>query len=223
MNYFKDRKEAGQKLAEILKEKIKDGWFCFAIPNGGVIVGKEIAKKLKIPLRLMVVRKVLYPFTSEAGFGAIDPEGNVVLEEIPYSQEIIKNQIEKARKSVEERLKKFKKWADYKNLSGKKIILTDDGLASGYTMLTAVKFLKRKKSKKIIVAVPCASVGAVNLIKPEVDELISLYIKKELPFAVADFYENWYDVSDEEVIRMLNTKNKISKIQTKNRNQDVKN
>jgi len=203
MNYFKDRKEAGRKLAEILKEKIKKNWLCFAIPNGGVIIGAEISKELKIPLRLMVVRKVLYPFTTEAGFGAIDPKGEVVLEETPYEKEIIEKQIEKARKSVEERLEKFKKWADYKNISGKKIILTDDGLASGYTMLSAVKFLKRKMVKKIIVAVPCASIGAVNLIKPEVDEFFSIYIKKELPFAVADFYKNWYDLPDEKVIKIL--------------------
>lgn len=203
MERFKDRKEAGQKLGEILKKEIKKDWLCFAIPNGGVIIGKEIVKKLKVPLRLMVVRKVLYPFTTEAGFGAVDSEGNVVLEETPYEKEIIDKQIEKARKSVLKRLEKFKEFANYKNLSGKKIILTDDGLASGYTMLAGVKFLKRKNVKKIIVAVPCASIGAVNLIKPEVDELISIYIKKELPFAVADFYENWYDVTDEELLNIL--------------------
>lgn len=205
MERFKDRIEAGQKLAEILKEKIKNNFLCFAIPNGGAIIGREIAKELKIPLRLMVVRKVLYPFTTEAGFGAVDPEEKVVLEEIPYEEKIIKNQIEKAKESVKERLKKFKKWTDYKNLEGKNIILTDDGLASGYTMFAGVKFLKRKKVKKIIVAVPCASIEAINLIKPEVDELISIYIKKELPFAVADFYQNWYDVTDKEVLEILKT------------------
>jgi len=206
MKTFKDRQEAGQKLAEILKERIKENknLICFAIPNGGVIIGAEIAKKLEISLRLMVVRKVLYPFTTEAGFGAIDPGGDYVLEETPYEEEIVEKQIEKARESVEKRLEKFKKWAKYDDLSGKKIILTDDGLASGYTMLAAVKFLKRKNVKKIIVAVPCASVGAANLIKPEVDELISIFVKKELRFAVADFYQNWYDVEDEEVINILN-------------------
>lgn len=204
MNYFKDRIEAGQKLAEIWKEKIKEkNWLCFAIPNGGVIIGAEISKKLKIPLRLMITRKILYPFTTEAGFGAVDPEGEVVLEETSYSKEIIENQIEKARKSVLERLAKFKKWAKYDDLEDKKIILTDDGIAAGFTMLSAVKFLKRKKVKKIIVAVPCASIGAIDLIEKEKIEIISLNIKKELPFAVADFYQNWYDVEDEEVLSIL--------------------
>jgi predicted phosphoribosyltransferase len=206
MKKFKDRQEAGKRLAEILKEKIKENknLICFAIPNGGVIIGAEIAKKLNIPLRLMVVRKILYPFTTEAGFGAVDPDGNYVLEETPYGKEIIERQIKKAKESVEKRLEKFKKWAKYDDLLGKKIILTDDGLASGYTMLAGVKFLKRKNVKKIIVAVPCASTGAVNLIKPEVDELISIFVKKDLPFAVADFYQNWYDVEDEEVINIFN-------------------
>jgi predicted phosphoribosyltransferase len=206
MKKFKDRQEAGKRLAEILKEKIKENknLICFAIPNGGVIIGAEIAKKLNIPLRLMVVRKILYPFTTEAGFGAVDPDGNYVLEETPYGKEIIERQIKKAKESVEKRLEKFKKWAKYDDLLGKKIILTDDGLASGYTMLAGVKFLKRKNVKKIIVAVPCASTGAVNLIQPEVDELISIFVKKDLPFAVADFYQNWYDVEDEEVINIFN-------------------
>jgi len=206
MKKFKDRQEAGKRLAEILKEKIKENknLICFAIPNGGVIIGAEIAKKLNIPLRLMVVRKILYPFTTEAGFGAVDPNGNYVLEETPYGKEIIERQIKKAKESVEKRLEKFKKWAKYDDLLGKKIILTDDGLASGYTMLAGVKFLKRKNVKKIIVAVPCASIGAVNLIQPEVDELISIFVKKDLPFAVADFYQNWYDVEDEEVINIFN-------------------
>ncbi|MFN3301558.1 MAG: phosphoribosyltransferase [Patescibacteria group bacterium] len=203
MNYFKDRKEAGQKLAEVLKKKIKKDFICFAIPNGGVIVGKEIAEKLEIPLRLMIVRKILYPFTTEAGFGAIDPEGKIIFREVPYKREIIEKQIAKAKESVKERLEKFKKWANYEDLKNKKIILTDDGLASGYTMLSGIKFLKRKNVKKIIVAVPCASISAIDLIKPEVDELISIFIKKDLPFAVADFYQNWYDVSDEEVIKIL--------------------
>lgn len=205
MEIFKDRKETGQKLAEILKEKIKGnkGWLCFAIPNGGVIVGKEIAKELKIPLRVLITRKILYPFTTEAGFGAIDPDGKTVLEETPYEKGIIEKQIDKARKSVQERLENFKNWAKYKDLEDKEIILTDDGMAAGFTMLSAVKFLKRKKVKKIIVAVPCASIGAMDLIKKEKVEIISLAIKKELPFAVADFYENWYDVSDEEVLKIL--------------------
>ncbi len=203
MEYFKNREEAGQKLAEILKEKIEKDFVCFAIPNGGAIIGFEISKRLKIPLRLMITRKILYPFTTEAGFGAVDPEGKAVFESVPYEKEIIEKQIDKARKSVRKRLKKFKKWANYKDLKNKKIILTDDGLATGYTMLAGVRFLKRKEVKKIIVAVPCASLGAVDLIRPEVDELISIFVKKELPFAVADFYQNWYDVEDEEVIRIL--------------------
>jgi predicted phosphoribosyltransferase len=88
-------------------------------------------------------------------------------------------------------------------LRDKTIILVDDGLASGFTMLTAVRSIRKRKPKKIVVAVPTASLGALELIGHEADEIVCLNIRTESSFAVADAYENWYDLTDEEVLDIL--------------------
>ena len=89
------------------------------------------------------------------------------------------------------------------NLVGKIVILVDDGLASGYTMLVAVRSVKEKAPKKIVVAVPTASLGAIELLVPEVDEIVCPNIRSGESFAVAEAYENWYDLSDEEVLELI--------------------
>lgn len=207
---FKDRAEAGQKLAKELENYKGKDVIVFAIPNGGVPVGYEIAKKLGCPLDVLVVRKILYPWTTEAGFGALDPEGGVILEkdiltQLGLAKKVIDSQIKKARKQLEEKIKKFRKEKTYPELKGKNVILVDDGLATGYSMLLSVRFLKKKKPDKIIVAVPTASKGAYQMVSKEADETICLDIKAGFPFAVADAYQKWYDVPDEEVLKIIRT------------------
>ena len=92
------------------------------------------------------------------------------------------------------------------NLKDKIVILVDDGLASGFTMLAAARSVKDKAPKKVIVAVPTASSGAIELLAPEVDEIICLNIRSGSSFAVADAYENWHDLTDEEVLKILKEK-----------------
>lgn len=199
---FKDRLEAGRKLGQKLKELRLKNVVVVAIPSGGVPVGKEVAKVLNSPLDLVVVRKIQFPWTTEAGFGAVAADGTVYLgpaaEEFP--QEVIDIQTQKAKQEVKRRAEIFLKGRKKVKLEGKTAVLVDDGLAAGSTMFTAVQSLKKQKPAKIIVAVPTSSGSAVELIKPNVDELISLYIHPQnLPFAVASSYENWYDLSGEEV------------------------
>jgi len=205
---YKDRTEAGQKLAKEL-EKYKDkNVIVFAIPNGGVPVGFEIAKELECPLDVMIVRKILYPWTTEAGFGAVDPEGGVILEkgiltQLGITKRSIDAQVEKAKQQLEEKIKKFRKEITYPELTGKIVILVDDGLATGYSMLQSVRFLRKKKSEKIIVAIPTASQDAYEKIKKEADEIVCPDTRSGFPFAVADAYEEWYDVPDKEVLGYL--------------------
>lgn len=214
MAVFKDRIEAGQKLAKELENYKDKDVIVFAIPNGGVPVGFEIAKKLDCPLDVIIVRKILYPWTTEAGFGAVDPEGGVILEksiikQLVLSKKAIDTQIEKAKEQLEEKIKKFRKARltgkekTYPELTGKTAILVDDGLATGYSMLLSVKFLKKKKAEKIIVTVPTASQNAYEKIKKEADQIICPDVRSGFPFAVADAYEEWYDVPDEEVLEYL--------------------
>lgn len=208
MVIFKNRQEAGKKLAEKLaKYKGKDV-VVLAIPNGGVQVGAEIAKSLDTALDLMIVRKIQFPWDTESGFGACSVFGCVILNEemiksLGINTKEIENQKKKTMEKILERQKKYYGKRLFPDLVGKIVILTDDGLATGYTMICACREARLKKAKKIIVAVPCASSEAVLCLKPEADEIVSLNIKSAYPFAVADFYKNWYDVTDEEVMKIL--------------------
>ena len=208
MKIFKNREEAGKLLSYKLKKYQEDDSLVYAIPNGGVLVGKEIAKNLKIPLKLIIVRKIQFPWNTEAGFGACSPSGCLILnEEMIIDFGLSKNEIEEQKRKTQiilkERIKKYK-IKEEKSLEGKIVILTDDGLATGYTMIVACREIRKKFPKKLVVAVPCASREAYEKVGEECDEIISLNVKTGYPFAVADFYKNWYDVSDEEVLKFTN-------------------
>lgn len=204
---FKDRLETGKKLArEVARLKLVSP-IVLAIPCGGVPVGAEIAKKLKCPLNLIILRKLQIPQNPEAGFGAITSDGTVISnpEIAPFlglSEEEIDLIVKKTIAEIKRREKVF--GVVKSNLINKSVILVDDGLASGYTMLAAVRSIKKQKAKAIVVAVPTASGRAVQLIKSEIDKLICLYEHPaDLPFAVASSYKNWHDLEDKEVSEIL--------------------
>lgn len=203
---FKDRAQAGRKLAQELKKlKIKNP-VVLAVPSGGVPVGLQIAKTLKCPFDLVLVRKIQFPWTTEAGFGAVAPDGTSYLGPAAneLTKEMIKIQTKKALEEVRYRQKEFLKGREKVNVKNKTAILIDDGLATGSTMFAAIKSVKKEKPKKVIVATPTASGNAIQLIKPQVDKLIVLYIHpRHLPFAVASSYEKWHDLTDKEVKKYL--------------------
>lgn len=203
---YQDRAEAGKKLGQKLKKMNFKNAVVLAIPKGGVPVGKEVAQLLSCPFDLMIVRKIQFPWTTEAGFGAVAADGTIYLGPggRGLDEKTIKDQIQKAVKEVKRREKIFFKRRKSIDLKTKTAILIDDGLAVGSTMLTAVQSVKKKKPKKIIIAVPTASGNAVRLIKLHVDKLISLYVHPEnLPFAVASSYKKWHDLTDEEVLALI--------------------
>lgn len=203
---FKNRTEAGQLLGQEMKKLTLKNPVILAIPSGGVPVGVEVAKILKCPLGLIVVRKIQFPWTTEAGFGAIAADGTLYLGLAArgLSQEVIKIQTKKAFSEVEHREKEFKTAGKEIDVSGKTVILVDDGLAAGSTMLAAVRSIRKKNPAKIVVAVPTASGEAVSLLKKEADQVSILYTHPEnLPFAVASSYQRWHDLTDEEVKNYL--------------------
>ena len=206
---FRDRVEAGKLLAEKLREYSgKGNVILLAVPAGGVPVGYAVAKELAVPMDLAVVRKVQIPWNTEAGFGAVAWDDEIVLnaplvEQLGLTREEIEGSISKTRRIIQERLRKFRGDKPMPHLRDKVVLLVDDGLASGFTMLAAARSARKRTPEKIIVAVPTASMGAVELLAPEVDELVCLNMRSGLSFAVADAYESWYDLTDEEVIRIL--------------------
>jgi len=204
---FKDRSEAGNLLAEMLENYASSTTRVLAIPAGGVPVAYELSGNLGLAMDIVIVRKIQLPGNTEAGFGAMGPDGEVIFNEtfmrsLRLSRDEIARQVARTKRVIDSRNLTYRQDRPFPELNDNTVILVDDGLASGYTMSEAIRFVKRKLAKKVIAAIPTASESAIELVLPLVDELYCLNIRG-YPFAVADAYKEWYDVSDEEVIYYL--------------------
>ena len=209
LHVFRDRYHAGKLLADMLKRHIslKDS-VLVAIPAGGIPVGYEISRILDLPMDLVIVRKLQIPWDPEAGFGAISSDGEIVLNErlvdyLGLSEEVIEEVVRKTLRIIRDRLKKFRMFKPVMNVRDKTVILVDDGLASGYTMLAAIRSIKKKSPKRIVVAVPTASTAAVEFVSREVNKILCLNVRSSRIFAVADAYRKWRDLADDEVVEIL--------------------
>lgn len=209
IHVFKDRLHAGELLAEKLEEYAgKKSVYVLAIPAGGVQVAFIISKRLKLPLDLVVTRKIHIPWNKEAGFGAISWDGIMFLNEplvasLGLKREDIDRCVAEEKDVIKRRLKTFRVDKPFPDLKDKTAIIVDDGLASGFSMLTTVKAIERRKAKDIVIAIPTAPVSAIELVSPHVDKLLCLNIRSGPFFAVAEAYKVWYDLRDEDVIDVL--------------------
>lgn len=205
---FKDRTDAGQRLVPFLKPYASQGAIVLAIPSGGVPVGIEIATALSLPFDLIIVRKLPIPGNVEAGFGAVSLGGDVFLNEslvhaLGLNRSQIDTSLDTVRKQMGIRNRLFRQSRPPALVGGKAVILVDDGLASGYTMMASINSARRAEAKEIVVAVPTAPISSVQRIVPLVDMVVCLNIRQGSYFAVAEAYENWYDLSEEEVFQCL--------------------
>jgi putative phosphoribosyl transferase len=206
--FFRDRSAAGRRLGEKLAEKKSGNEVVFAVPRGGIPVAIEVAGKLDAPLDVIISRKITIPSNPEAGYGAVTEDGAIVLNEplvrqLGLSPQQIEEQAERVRSEITRRADFLRNKIEPSQVEGKNAILVDDGLASGFTMLAAVKSLQKRRAARTVVAVPVASSRAYDLVKPLVDDLVCLVIAHALPFAVASFYYRWYDLADDDVDRYL--------------------
>lgn len=204
---FRDREDAGKKIAENFPSDFTPD-LILAIPRGGLPVAYEVSLALKAPLDVLVSRKLQIPGNPEAGFGAVTFDGSMVFnEKIIQEAEITPEEIRGAVGYSEREAKRlmwyYRQDMPPLSLKNKMVVLTDDGLASGYTMLAAVFSAKRMKASKVFVIVPCASSDAIELIKTEADSVRTLYESDKALFAVADFYKYWWDLTDKEASKYL--------------------
>jgi len=206
---FEDRFHAGRVLAEMLREHVplKDS-ILLAVPAGGVPVGYEVSTRLSLQMDLIIVRKLQIPWDPEAGFGAISWDGELVLNEelvrrLELTQNTIQESAERAMESIRARIKGLRRDKPMPKIRGKVAILVDDGLASGYTMLAAARSVKKMEARRMVVAVPTASMSAIKLLSREVDLIICPNIRSSPIFAVADAYRSWRDLTDEDVLALL--------------------
>jgi len=202
---FASRREAGEKLASKLEEYKKEKAIVLAIPRGGVIIGSVIAKKLGLPLKVLITRKIGAPGNPELAIGAVGPDGLRIINWELVSQLGVENDY-LSQETEKESLKIEKKQAKFGQgkleIKNKTVILVDDGIATGSTVEVAVLWLKYNKVAKIILAVPVAPPEVIKKFKGLVDKLVIL--KTPYPFsAVGQFYRDFPQISDEEVIKLL--------------------
>lgn len=202
---FKDRKDAGEKLAKALKKYKGKGVLVLGIPKGGVEVGYEVAKFLDADFSMIVSRKLPFPGNPEFGFGAISEDGSKFIltgydQQLP--EELVADIVRKQELEIKRRIAVLRSGKPLPEIKDRIVMLVDDGIAMGSTMRAAVYLCKNKQAKKIIVAAPVSSVSTEKELSGIVDEVIILE-KPEFFSAVAQAYENWYDVPDSEAAAIL--------------------
>lgn len=206
---FADRADAGRQLAAKLADYIHRPVVVMAIPNGGVPAGAEIARALKADLDLVIVRKIPMPLNPESGFGAIADDGTMLVnDELARRAGLdgphVEREAERVRAEIRRRSLLYRGSRPLVSLQGKTVIIVDDGLASGVTIMAAVASVRRRYPREIAVAAPCASVSAMEQVVKVADEVVTCAIgDPDAPFVVADYYERWVDVRDAEVLRVL--------------------
>lgn len=208
MYVFEDRLHAGELLAKKLSEYKGTNAYVLGILAGGVPVGYMVAKRLDLAFDIAITRKIHIPWNKEAGFGAITWNGTTLLNQpladtLRLSKEEIDQCIAEEMEAIKKRQRMFRSDSSFPDIKGKTVILIDDGLASGFTMLATIKSIKQREPKELIVATPTASLDAIERIKPYADKIICLNIRTGPIFAVADAYKLWYDLEDEEVMDIL--------------------
>jgi predicted phosphoribosyltransferase len=169
---------------------------------------------LNINFDLIIVRKIPIPDNPETGFGAMTLDGDIFINQqliasLGLSPEQISKQIELVRNVLKKRKQFLQKKMLFHRIAGKSVILVDDGLASGYTMMASIDNVRNKGARKVIVAVPTAPLCALQMIESLADEVYCANIRQIPMFAVAQAYTHWHDLSTEEVTKMIDSKIKM--------------
>ena len=205
---FQDRQEAGQLLAEKIAELDFKNAVVYALPRGGVVLGLEVAKKISAPLDLVIARKIGHPQNPEYAICAITEDGQMTCNEEEKKSVDPRRLEESAKKEMEEAKRRrnlYLKGRPHILATGKKAIIVDDGIATGLTIIAAVKYLKKENPSKIIVAVPVAPKDAVLEMKRYADQVVALESPEKYLGAVGAYYRDFPQVSDQEVIAILMT------------------
>ncbi len=201
---FKDRIDAGTQLAEKLLEFKSQNGVVLAIPRGGLPLGAIVAKALNAPLDVVLTKKIGHPYNKEYAIGAVSLENIILSDAIGVTKGYIEEETARLRKKLKERHNQYYKNNEPQNIKDKTVIIVDDGIATGNTILVTIELVKMQNPNKIIVAIPVAPPLTVRKLEdfPEVDKVICL----ETPYdfhAVGQFYEEFNQVSNQEAIQFL--------------------
>ena len=213
MTVFKDRRDAGEKLADVLADLKDERCLVAAIPRGGVVVGYYVAERFDWPLEVVVPRKIGAPYQPELAVGAVAEDGTIYVEEevaraVGVGMDWIRDAAERELEEVKRRIKLYRGGAELPRLDEYIVIAIDDGVATGATMIATARFLKKLGSRRVIIAIPVAPPEVLPKLRAEADEVRCL--ETPIPFyAIGQFYMNFAQVSDVEVMDYLSRSRRL--------------
>ena len=206
MDILKDRVEAGKRLASAVKSVGKDA-IILGVPRGGVVVGFEVAQALCVPLDIIVTKKIGAPENPELAIGAVAEDGTYILDEdilrqIYVPKEYIAEEVERQKQEIQRRLIRYRGDVPYPNLKNREVVVIDDGVATGSTLKAALRLLRGKGAKTVVVAVPVGPPETIRELRKLADRVVVLFTPEPF-YAIGQFYVDFSQTSDKEVIELL--------------------
>ncbi len=207
MNLFRDRVDAGRRLGDALADFAGKNAIVLAIPRGGVVVGFEVARALILPLDVIIPRKIGAPDNPELAIGAMTEDGTLILDEslvryLRVPEDFIKEESERQKHEIERRLRLYRGEVAYPNLKNREVIIVDDGIATGSTMKAALASVRKRGAKTIVIAIPVGPPSTIKELKKEAERVVCLHTPESF-YAIGQFYEDFAQTTDEEVIKLL--------------------
>lgn len=207
MVYFSDRKDAGKQLASALTDfSFKEG-MVLAIPRGGVVVGYEIASALNFKLDVIIPRKIGTPDNPELAIGAVTEDGTMILDDslimyLGVSNDYIYQESERQKQEIRRRQNFYRQGVSEPEIKDKNVIVVDDGIATGYTMKAALASVRNRGAATLTVAIPVGPPSTIKELKHQADNIVCLYTPEYFQ-AIGQFYSDFSQTTDEEVIELL--------------------
>lgn len=205
---FKDRKDAARQLLPLLAQyKGNKDAILLAIPRGALELGAVLRDALKLPLDIVVTKKIGAPGNEEYAIGSVAPDGSVevnktVIDSYGIPPRYIEEEAQRLKHVIKRRYEEYRGNSTPPNLKGKIVIVVDDGIATGFTTKAAVQYIRNQKPKKIVLAVPVSARDSYEKLKPLVDEIVCLETPSDF-YAVGQFYETFNQVEDEQAKKLL--------------------
>jgi putative phosphoribosyl transferase len=205
--YFSNRVEAGQRLALTLKDASFVDGLVLAVPRGGVVVGFEVAQVLGFPLDVIIPRKIGAPGNPELAIGAMTEDGTAILDQnlvayLNVPADYVERESETQKREIQRRMHLYRQNEPYPDFTDRDVIVVDDGIATGSTMKAALASVKNRHARTVTAAIPVGPPSAIDALKLQADRVVCLFTPESF-YAIGEFYDDFAQTSDDEVIYLL--------------------
>lgn len=205
---FRNRVDAGNQLAQKISISRPDQTIVVALPRGGVSLGLEISNVHGIPFDVVLAKKIVHPLQREFAIGAVSENGEPILNEgIDVDEKWIEEDTARVRMEIKRRRDQYNQFLTQHSLSGKDVIIVDDGIATGMTMFAAIESVKNQNPNRILVAVPIIPNDTNRILESMVDEVIAIEVPIHFKGAVGAYYQDFSQITDEDVENMIVNQN----------------